>query len=147
LKFSEKVCRTGVVTTDYRKRPEISRFARAVPKLTGTGGKNARPAAARLPTGAISNQDRGERRVARLDLAKCTFCGLCAEADKAIRMTNVCECAARHRDRSGDGSQLQPQARCQGTNGSVSTPESKKNRTLNKTAPLVPVSLTFWVGK
>ena len=25
------------------------------------------------------------------------FCGLCAEADTAIRMTNVCELAARHK--------------------------------------------------
>jgi Ni,Fe-hydrogenase III small subunit len=32
-----------------------------------------------------------------LDLGKCTFCGLCAEADEAIRMTNVCELAARRR--------------------------------------------------
>src|SRR5439155_11370947 len=35
--------------------------------------------------------------VAWLDLGKCIFCGLCAEADRAIRMTNICECAARHR--------------------------------------------------
>ena len=50
------------------------------------------------PTGAISFEDAGGRRVARLDLAKCIFCGLCAEAAPEIRMTNVCECAARRRD-------------------------------------------------
>ncbi len=38
------------------------------------------------------------QRIARLDLAKCIFCGLCADVDPAIRMTNVCECAARLRD-------------------------------------------------
>jgi Ni,Fe-hydrogenase III small subunit len=30
-----------------------------------------------------------------LDLGKCTFCGLCAETDQAIRMTNLCELAAK----------------------------------------------------
>ena len=34
-------------------------------------------------------------RTATLDLGKCIFCGLCAEVDAAIRMTNVCELAAR----------------------------------------------------
>jgi Ni,Fe-hydrogenase III small subunit len=32
-----------------------------------------------------------------LDLVRCIFCGLCAEVDPAIRMTTVCECAARSR--------------------------------------------------
>jgi Ni,Fe-hydrogenase III small subunit len=32
-----------------------------------------------------------------LDLSKCTFCGLCAEADTAIRMTNACELATRRK--------------------------------------------------
>jgi Ni,Fe-hydrogenase III small subunit len=50
------------------------------------------------PTGAISFEDAGGRRAARLDLAKCIFCGLCAEASPEIRMTSVCECAARRRD-------------------------------------------------
>ena len=40
--------------------------------------------------------DAGERK-ATLDLGKCIFCGLCAEADGAIRMSNVCELAARQR--------------------------------------------------
>ncbi|MGH7991765.1 MAG: NADH-quinone oxidoreductase subunit NuoB, partial [Limisphaerales bacterium] len=35
---------------------------------------------------------------AQLDLSKCIFCGLCAEVDKAIRITNVRECAARRRE-------------------------------------------------
>ncbi len=34
-----------------------------------------------------------------VDLGKCTFCGLCAEVDPAIRMTNVCELAARRAKR------------------------------------------------
>ena len=94
-----KSLRTGIVTTSYPETPvEISRFARGRPEIDWHKWEDARPATAACPTGAISFQDTGERRITRLDLAKCTFCGLCAEADKAIRMTNVCECAARRRD-------------------------------------------------
>ncbi len=91
--------KTGVVTTSYpQTAPEISRRARGKPEIDWTNLKDARPAAAICPTGAISYQDERGQRIARLDLAKCIFCGLCPEADPAIRMTNVCECAARLRD-------------------------------------------------
>jgi len=90
---------TGVVTTSYPAAPaEISSRARGRPEIDWARWKDARPAAAACPTGAISCQDTGGQRIARLDLAKCIFCGLCAEADEAIRMTNVCECASRRRD-------------------------------------------------
>jgi Ni,Fe-hydrogenase III small subunit/formate hydrogenlyase subunit 6/NADH:ubiquinone oxidoreductase subunit I len=89
---------TGVVTTTYPATPpEISARARGKPEIDWANWKDARPAAAVCPTGAISHQDANGRRVAKLDLASCIFCGLCAEADKAIRMTNICECAARNR--------------------------------------------------
>src|SRR5207249_405822 len=91
--------KTGVVTTTYPQTPpEISSRARGKPEIDWTNWKDARPAAAICPTGAIDCQDVGDQRIARLDLAKCIFCGLCADADRSIRMTNVCECAARHRD-------------------------------------------------
>jgi Ni,Fe-hydrogenase III small subunit/formate hydrogenlyase subunit 6/NADH:ubiquinone oxidoreductase subunit I len=90
---------TGVVTTQYPATPpEISARARGKPEVDWANWKDARPAAAICPTGAISHQDQNGKRVASLDLAKCIFCGLCAEADPAIRMTNVCECAARQRE-------------------------------------------------
>lgn len=90
---------TGVVTTTYPATPpEISGRARGRPEIDWANWRDARPAAAICPTGAISHQDANGRRVAKLDLASCIFCGLCAEADKAIRMTNVCECAARCRE-------------------------------------------------
>jgi Ni,Fe-hydrogenase III small subunit/formate hydrogenlyase subunit 6/NADH:ubiquinone oxidoreductase subunit I len=90
---------TGVVTTRYPATPpEISSHARGKPEIDWENWKDARPAAAVCPTGAISHQDANGRRVAKLDLANCIFCGLCAEADKAIRMTNICECAARRRE-------------------------------------------------
>jgi Ni,Fe-hydrogenase III small subunit/formate hydrogenlyase subunit 6/NADH:ubiquinone oxidoreductase subunit I len=91
--------KTGVVTTNYPQTPpEVSRRARGKPEIDWTTWKDARPAAAICPTGAISYQDERGQRIARLDLAKCIFCGLCAEVNPAIRMTNVCECAARLRD-------------------------------------------------
>jgi Ni,Fe-hydrogenase III small subunit/formate hydrogenlyase subunit 6/NADH:ubiquinone oxidoreductase subunit I len=94
-----KSLRTGIVTTGYPDTPaEISSATRGKPEIDWANWKDARPAAAVCPTGAISYQDAGTRRDARLDLAQCIFCGLCAEADKAIRMTNVCECSARRRE-------------------------------------------------
>ena len=90
---------TGVVTENYPATPpEISARARGKPEIDWANWKDARPATAICPTGAISHQDANGRRVAKLDLAKCIFCGLCAEVDKAIRMTNICECAARRRE-------------------------------------------------
>jgi Ni,Fe-hydrogenase III small subunit/formate hydrogenlyase subunit 6/NADH:ubiquinone oxidoreductase subunit I len=93
-----KSLNTGVVTTRYPAAPpEISARARGKPEIDWANWKDARPAAAICPTGAISYEDHANQRVARLDLALCVFCGLCADVDKAIRMTNTCECAARRR--------------------------------------------------
>jgi len=90
---------TGVVTENYPATPpQISSRARGKPEIDWANWKDARPATAICPTGAISHQEANGRRVARLDLAGCIFCGLCAEVDKAIRMTNICECAARSRE-------------------------------------------------
>jgi Ni,Fe-hydrogenase III small subunit/NAD-dependent dihydropyrimidine dehydrogenase PreA subunit len=95
LRQSQKA---GVVTTSYPATPaEVSPRTRGRPQIDWPAWKDARPAAAVCPTGAIACTDAGGRRTATLDLAKCIFCGLCAEADPAIRMTHVCECAARSR--------------------------------------------------
>src|ERR1041384_1235352 len=89
----------GVVTTRYpATRAEISSHARGKLEIDWANWKDARPATAACPTGAIAVQDSANTRTATLDLGKCIFCGLCAEADPAIRMTNLGECAARHRD-------------------------------------------------
>jgi Ni,Fe-hydrogenase III small subunit/formate hydrogenlyase subunit 6/NADH:ubiquinone oxidoreductase subunit I len=91
--------KTGVVTTSYpRTAADVSVRARGKPEIDWPNWKDARPAAAVCPTGAISHEDANGRRAARLDLAKCTFCGLCADADPAIRMTHLCECASPGRD-------------------------------------------------
>jgi len=90
---------TGVVTTAYPDAPPaVSSRARGRPEIDFAKWQDARPAARICPTGAISCEDRDGQRVARLDLARCVFCGLCADVDPAIRMTNRCECAARSRD-------------------------------------------------
>jgi Ni,Fe-hydrogenase III small subunit/formate hydrogenlyase subunit 6/NADH:ubiquinone oxidoreductase subunit I len=90
---------TGVVTENYPTTPpEISARGRGKPEIDWANWKDAQPATAICPTGAISFQDANGRRTAQLDLSKCIFCGLCAEVEKAIRMTNICECAARRRE-------------------------------------------------
>lgn len=90
--------KTGVVTTGYPNTPpEVSSRGRGKPEIDWANWKDARPATAICPTGAISYQDANGQRVAQLDLAKCIYCGLCADVDKAIRMTNIFECAARRR--------------------------------------------------
>jgi Ni,Fe-hydrogenase III small subunit/formate hydrogenlyase subunit 6/NADH:ubiquinone oxidoreductase subunit I len=90
---------TGVVTTRYPATPaELSSRARGRPEIDWAKWKDARPATAICPTDAISYQDINGQRLAKLDLAKCIFCGLCADVDNAIQMTNTCECAARQRD-------------------------------------------------
>ncbi|MBI2949175.1 MAG: NADH-quinone oxidoreductase subunit NuoB [Verrucomicrobia bacterium] len=91
---------TGVVTTTYpAASPEVSNRARGRPEIDWAQWKDARPAAAVCPTGAIAFADEGTRRTASLDLGQCVFCGLCADVDPAIRMTNECELAARGRSR------------------------------------------------
>jgi Ni,Fe-hydrogenase III small subunit/formate hydrogenlyase subunit 6/NADH:ubiquinone oxidoreductase subunit I len=88
----------GVVTTTYPKTPaKISIRARGNLEIDFAKWGDARTAAKVCPTDAIGYEDRDTSRTAFLDLAKCTFCGLCAEADSAIRMTNRCELAARSR--------------------------------------------------
>jgi Ni,Fe-hydrogenase III small subunit/formate hydrogenlyase subunit 6/NADH:ubiquinone oxidoreductase subunit I len=89
----------GIVTTAYPHKPaEVSSQARGRPEIDFPNLKDARPAVAACPTSALACSDDGSIRTVTLDLGKCTFCGLCAEADEAICMTNVCELAARRKD-------------------------------------------------
>ena len=89
---------TGIVTTAYPQTPiEVSSQARGRPEIDFSNWKDARPAVAACPTGALACSDDGGTRAVTLDLSKCTFCGLCAEADTAIRMTSACELATRRK--------------------------------------------------
>jgi len=95
LRQSQKA---GIVTTTYPATPaEVSPRTRGRPEIDWAAWKDARPAAAICPTAAIAWTDADGRRTASLDLARCIFCGLCADVDPSIRMTTVCECAARSR--------------------------------------------------
>jgi Ni,Fe-hydrogenase III small subunit len=98
LRIVVNALRTGVVTTRYPTTPSVppERF-RGAPVLRPGSGL---PPPAVCPTGALSERfDAGRRHVA-LDLARCVFCGRCAEepwAD-AIAMGRDFELAARSRD-------------------------------------------------
>jgi Ni,Fe-hydrogenase III small subunit/formate hydrogenlyase subunit 6/NADH:ubiquinone oxidoreductase subunit I len=105
---------TGIVTTAYPAVPATAAQGAALrgrPEIDFANWKDARPATAACPTGAISSVENGNTRSATLDLGKCIFCGLCAEADPTIRMTDVCELATTHRDdlRTTATYQLTPQ--------------------------------------
>jgi Ni,Fe-hydrogenase III small subunit/formate hydrogenlyase subunit 6/NADH:ubiquinone oxidoreductase subunit I len=96
LQILRKSFAVGVVTTSYPQTPaEVSSHTRGKPEIDFGNWKDARPAAAICPTGAIACSDNNGVRAATLDLRKCIFCGLCAEVDTAIRMTHQCELAAR----------------------------------------------------
>ena len=87
---------TGVVTTRYPATPpEVSNRARGRPEIDFANWRDARPAATVCPTGAIAVSDERSIRTATLDLGKCIFCGLCADVDGAIRMSNRCELAVQ----------------------------------------------------
>lgn len=91
--------KTGIATTSYPcTEPVTSAIARGRPQIDYSQWKDARPAAASCPTGAIAFTDEGAHRTVTLDLAKCLFCGQCAAADRAIRMTTQCELAYRKRE-------------------------------------------------
>jgi len=89
----------GVVTGSYPLTPpQLSARTRGRPQIDFANWKDARPAAKICPTGAIACGDENQQRAVSLDLGKCVFCGLCAEADpSAIRMTQEVELARRRR--------------------------------------------------
>lgn len=90
---------TGAVTSDYpNSAADISSAARGRPEIDFTRTDDIRPAVAACPTGALRYLDRDATRTVTLDLGQCTFCGLCAEASRALRMTNICELAVTRRE-------------------------------------------------
>jgi Ni,Fe-hydrogenase III small subunit len=94
-----KSLKTGIVTTSYPESPpEICPQARGRPEIDFAHWQDARPAAAACATGALSFTDQGGERTVKFDLGKCSFCGLCADPNGAIRMTNRCELASRRRE-------------------------------------------------
>ena len=97
LRILLNAIRVGVVTTRYPAEPNLppDRFRGAPVLRPGS----ALPPPEVCPTGALSERrDAGVRRVT-LDLARCVFCGRCAEDPwtDAIAMGRQFELAARHR--------------------------------------------------
>ncbi len=91
---------TGVVTTPFPGEPQKPEepSGRGQPLIEFAAWKDARPAAAACPTGALACADTQTTRTVSLDLGKCTFCGLCAEADPAIRMSRDSMLATHRRE-------------------------------------------------
>src|SRR5450759_4688057 len=97
LRILLNALRTGVVTTLYPAEPSVppDRF-RGAPMLRPG---SVLPPPSVCPTGALSERfDAGGRHVA-LDLARCVFCGRCAEDPwaGAVAMGRDFELAARTR--------------------------------------------------
>ena len=97
LRILINALRTGVVTTRYPAEPSVppDRF-RGAPVLRS--GSHLPPPAV-CPTGAISERFDEEGRHVALDLARCVFCGRCAEDPwaGAITVGRDFELAARGR--------------------------------------------------
>ena len=90
---------TGIVTQklSFAEASPVADFGRGRPQIDFANWKDARPAAHACPTGALACAENNASRTVVLDLGKCTFCGLCAEADHAVTMSHFCELAARRR--------------------------------------------------
>ncbi len=92
--------RIGVVTTPFPESPPaVAPQARCNLEIDFAAWRDARPAAAVCPTEAITCADRAGVRAVEVDLGKCVFCGLCAEVEPAIRLTNLCTLAATTREK------------------------------------------------
>ncbi|MBI1896774.1 MAG: NADH-quinone oxidoreductase subunit NuoB [Acidobacteria bacterium] len=109
FKILRKTARTGLVTIGYPRAPALMPESfRGAPRFAFSAWRDARPAAAACPTGAISIRESGDgshsggaegTRQVTVDYGLCIFCGECAEADAdgAVRMTREFELAARDR--------------------------------------------------
>jgi len=97
LRILLNALRTGVVTTRYPATPSVppDRFRGAPVLRPGTG----LPPPAVCPTGALSERFDAAGRHVALDLARCVFCGRCAEDPwaGAVAMGRGFELAARTR--------------------------------------------------
>jgi Ni,Fe-hydrogenase III small subunit/formate hydrogenlyase subunit 6/NADH:ubiquinone oxidoreductase subunit I len=90
--------RTGVVTTSFPESPPaVAPGARCNLEIDFAAWRDPRPAAGVCPTQAITSADHAGVRTVEVDLGKCVFCGLCAEIEPALRLTNKCTLAVSAR--------------------------------------------------
>jgi len=98
LRILVNAIRTGVVTTRYPVEPSVppDRFRGAPVLRPGS----ALPPPTVCPTGALSERLDADRRYVALDLARCIFCGRCAEDPwvDAVAMGRDFELATRCRN-------------------------------------------------
>jgi Ni,Fe-hydrogenase III small subunit/formate hydrogenlyase subunit 6/NADH:ubiquinone oxidoreductase subunit I len=90
---------TGVVTRPFppdAKSPAPA-FGRGRPQIDFATWKDSRPGVEACPTAALACTEAEGKRTVVLDLGKCTFCGMCAEADSSITMSRSCELPATRR--------------------------------------------------
>ncbi len=128
FKILKKSFDIGLVTIGYPDAaPEIPVSFRGAPRFDFAHWRDARPAAAACPTGAISIRDAGDTREVTVDYGLCIFCGECREADaRAVETTGEFELAMRDRrelaitagyDLHADGTQRQLTSLRQGWTG------------------------------
>jgi Ni,Fe-hydrogenase III small subunit/formate hydrogenlyase subunit 6/NADH:ubiquinone oxidoreductase subunit I len=100
FKILTKTVETGIVTTGYPDVPAVvSENYRGAPRFDFAGWRDARPAAAACPTGAIAVREAGNTREVTVDYGLCVYCGECAEADRSgsVQVTRQYELAVRRR--------------------------------------------------
>ena len=98
FKIFEKTLRAGIVTTGYPNgRAKLPAGSRGMPEFDLAKWCDARTAADVCPTGAIAVADTDGSRSVTVDYGRCIFCGECAAADDAVRMTRKFELAAADR--------------------------------------------------
>jgi Ni,Fe-hydrogenase III small subunit/formate hydrogenlyase subunit 6/NADH:ubiquinone oxidoreductase subunit I len=101
FKILQKTVTTGIATVPYPDVPAVvSAQFRGRPEFDFAAWRDARPAAAVCPTGAIGVDDTGaDRRRVTVDYGLCVFCGQCAEVstDSAVRITTDFELATSSR--------------------------------------------------
>jgi NADH-quinone oxidoreductase B subunit len=99
FKILEKTFRAGTVTTAYPKSAaRLPDNSRGAPEFELARWRDARPAAEVCPTGAITFADSEQTRSVQVDFGKCNFCGECAAADAAVKITPRFELAATSRE-------------------------------------------------
>jgi Ni,Fe-hydrogenase III small subunit len=96
FKILQKTAAVGIATVPYPDAPAlISAYFRGRPEFDLAAWRDARPAADRCPTGAISYREEYPIREVTVDLGRCTFCGECA--CEGIRMSTDFELATDDR--------------------------------------------------
>jgi len=91
----KKSISTGIVTKPLAEIITTPSAGRGAPDLSSATATEIALAQAACPTNAIDTTTGGR---AVLDLAKCTFCGACADAAQSIKMTHQCVWAAQNRE-------------------------------------------------